>query len=139
MLKRLHHIGIAVRTLNEGVEAWSAGGIGLQEEGREDVLPRRTRVAMFPIGESRIELLEPMDDDSPVGRFLASKGPGIHHICFEVDDINAECARLRGQGVRLLFDEPQEGAHGASVMFLHPKDTGGVLIELSEFPSATSE
>jgi methylmalonyl-CoA/ethylmalonyl-CoA epimerase len=88
---------------------------------------------MFPIGESRVELLEPMGDDSPVGRFLASKGPGIHHICFEVDDIEAECARLREQGLRLLFDEPQVGAHGARVMFLHPKDTGGVLIEFNQF------
>jgi methylmalonyl-CoA/ethylmalonyl-CoA epimerase len=133
MLKRLHHIGIAVRTLDEGARTWNEDGIGLAEEGREDVAPRRTRVAMFPIGESRVELLEPMGDDSPVGRFLASKGPGIHHICFEVDDIEAECARLREQGLRLLFDEPQVGAHGARVMFLHPKDTGGVLIEFNQF------
>ena len=135
MLKRLHHIGIAVRTLDEGAQTWGQDGIGLPEEGREDVVPRRTRVAMFPVGESRVELLEPMGEDSPVGRFLASRGPGIHHICFEVDDIDAECARLREQGLRLLFDEPQEGAHGARVMFLHPKDTGGVLIEFNQFGS----
>ena len=131
MLKRLHHIGIAVRTLDEGATTW--GGIGLTEEGREDVVPRRTRVAMFPVGESRVELLEPMGDDSPVGRHLSKRGPGIHHICFEVDDLDAECARLREQGVRLLYDEPQVGAHGARVLFLHPQDTGGVLIEFNEF------
>lgn len=135
MIKRLHHIGIAVRTLDDGAPTWSDGGIGLREEGREDVHPARTRVAMFPIGESRIELLEPMGEDSPIARFLDKKGPGIHHICFEVDDIDAECARLRAAGVRLLTSEPQPGAHGSRVMFLHPGDTGGVLIELNLPPA----
>ena len=134
MLKRLHHIGIAVRTLDEGARTWNEDGIGLAEEGREDVVPARAKVAMFPIGEARIELLEPMGDDSPIGKFLDRKGPGIHHLCFEVDDLDAECERLRSGGVRLLYDAPQPGAHGARVMFLHPKDTGGVLIELNELP-----
>ena len=133
MLKRLHHIGIAVRSLDEGAGAWDAEGLGLTSEGSEDVLEARTRVAMFPIGETRIELLEPMDPDSPVAKFLASRGPGVHHLCFEVDDIDAECERLRELGVRLLSDAPWAGAHGSRVMFLHPKDMGGVLIELNEF------
>ncbi len=139
MFKRLHHVGIAVSNLDEGASTWGADGVGLPEEGREDVVPARTRVAMFPVGESRIELLEPMGDDSPVGRFLARKGPGIHHLCFEVDDIEAECDRLRAAGVRLLYDAPRPGAHGSRVMFLHPKDVGGVLIELNEFGAEPPE
>jgi len=133
MFKRLHHVGIAVRTLDEGAAAWGPEGLGLVEEGREDVHEAKTRVAMFPVGESRVELLEAMGEDTPVGRFLATRGPGIHHLCFEVDDLDAECERLRGVGVRLLYDAPRPGAHGSRVMFLHPKDTGGVLIELNEF------
>jgi len=132
--KRIHHIGIAVPDLDSGAAVWGDGGLGLEEEGREDVEEARTRVAMFPVGESRIELLEAMGEDSPVGKFLKNRGPGIHHLCFEVDDIEAECARLRAAGMRLLYDAPRPGAHGSRVMFIHPKDTGGVLLELNEFP-----
>ncbi len=132
LIKRLHHVGIAVPTLDEGAPAWEA--LGLTEEGREDVTEAKTRVAMFPVGETRIELLEAMGEDTPVGTFLRKRGPGIHHLCFEVDDIEAECDRLRARGVRLLYDAPRPGAHGSRVMFLHPKDCGGVLVELNEFP-----
>ncbi|MEE2827857.1 MAG: methylmalonyl-CoA epimerase [Myxococcota bacterium] len=135
--KRLHHIGIAVPDLDSGASLWGPEGLGFTEEGREDVEDARTRVAMFPIGENRIELLEPMDDESPVARFLQRRGPGIHHLCFEVEDIEAECERLRTAGVRLLSEAPSPGAHGSLVMFLHPKDTGGVLIELNEFPQGS--
>ena len=135
MFKRIHHIGIAVPGLDEGAAIWGEDGIGLTEEGREDVVAARTRVAMFPVGESRIELLEPMGDDSPVGVSLAKRGPGIHHICFEVDDIEAEMERMRGLGLRFTTAGPTPGAHGARVAFVHPKDTGRVLIELNEFAS----
>ncbi len=134
MIKRLHHIGIAVKTLDEGAATWK--DIGLEEEGREDVVPAATRISMFPVGETRIELLEPMGEDTPVAKFLSSRGPGIHHLCFEVDDIEAESARLQAAGMRLLYDAPRPGAHGSRVQFLHPRDTGGVLIELNEFPAA---
>ncbi len=139
MFKRIHHIGIAVPTLDHGASIWGEGGIGLAEEGREDVVSARTRVAMFPVGESRIELLEPMGDDSPVGVSLAKRGAGIHHICFEVDDIEAEMDRMRGLGLRFTTDAPTPGAHGSRVAFLHPKDTGRVLIELNEFPDGGHE
>jgi len=134
MLKKLHHIGIAVHNLDEGADIWGEHGIGLVEEGREDVTSAQTRVAMFPVGESRIELLEAMDEDSPVGRFLQKRGPGIHHLCFEVDDIEAEIQRFRELGLRVLGEPPTPGAHGSLVAFLHPRDTGGVLIELNQFP-----
>lgn len=133
MIKRLHHIGIAVKTLDAGAETWTR--IGLEEEGREDVVPAATKVSMFPIGETRIELLEPMGEDTPVAKFLSKRGPGIHHLCFEVDDIEAESARLQAAGMRLLYEAPRPGAHGSLVQFLHPKDTGGVLIEINQFAS----
>ena len=137
--KRIHHIGIAVSDLDSGAAIWGPEGLGLVAEGREDVVPARTKVAMFPVGESRIELLEPMGEDTPVAGFLAKRGPGIHHICFEVEDIEAEVERLRELGVRLLSETPQPGAHGSRVMFIHPKDSGGVLVELNEFADGSQE
>ena len=131
--KRIHHIGIAVPDLDSGAAIWGPEGLGLAEEGREDVTEAGTRVSMYPVGESRIELLEAMGPETPVAQFLNKRGPGIHHICFEVEDIEAECARLRGLGMRLLYETPQPGAHGSRVMFIHPKDSGGVLVELNEF------
>ena len=133
MIKRVHHIGVAVQSLDQGAATWTR--IGLVEEGREDVQDAATSVSMFPVGEARVELLEPMGEDTPVAKFLRQRGPGVHHICFEVDDIEAESARLRASGVRLLYDAPRPGAHGARVQFLHPKDTGGVLIEFNQLPA----
>ena len=132
MIKRIHHIGIAVPALDQGARAWGPAGIGLTEEGREDVVAAKTRVAMFPVGATRIELLEPMGEGTPVAKFLEKRGPGIHHICLEVDDLRSEMARLRTLGLRLTTEEPTSGAHGALVAWIHPGDTGGVLIELNE-------
>lgn len=134
MIKRIHHIGIAVERLDEGARRWGNEGIGLHEEGREDVAPAGTRVAMFPVGSTRIELLEPMGPETAVARFLGKRGPGVHHICLEVDDIDAEMARLRANGLRFTTERPTPGAHGAKVAFVHPADTGGVLLELNELP-----
>ncbi len=136
MLKRIHHVAIAVQDLEQGARTWGPEGIGLPEEGREDVPSQKTRVAMFPVGESRVELLEPMEDSSSVAKHLGKRGPGIHHICFEVDDLAAEMKRLQAVGLRFTSDAPAPGAHGSLVAFLHPKTTGGVLIELNEFPAA---
>lgn len=134
MFKRIHHIGIAVATLDQGAAIWGEAGLGLPEGGREDVESAQTKIAMFPVGESRIELLEPMGPGTPIADALEKRGPGIHHICFEVDDIEAEMVRLRGLGLRFTSEAPTPGAHGSRVAFLHPKDTGRVLIELNEFP-----
>ena len=134
MFKRLHHVGIAVSSLDGGAEVWGPDGVGLLEEGREDVESAGTRVAMYPVGESRVELLEAMGEDTPVAKFLAKRGPGIHHLCFEVDDIEAEIQRIAATGMRLLGNPPSPGAHGSLVAFIHPADTGGVLVELNQFP-----
>jgi len=133
MFKRLHHVGIAVPDLDTGAEAWGPKGLGLIEEGREDVESAGTRVAMYPVGESRVELLEAIGEDTPVAKFLAKRGPGIHHLCFEVDDIEAEIKRIAAGGMRLLGNPPSPGAHGSLVAFIHPADTGGVLVELNQF------
>jgi len=127
---RLAHVGIAVQDLAGGAALWER--LGLPQESSEDVHSARTRVSFHPVGETQVELLEGMGEDSPVSRFLAKKGPGVHHLCFAVDDIRAEMARLRGAGFRLLSEEPQPGAHGTLVVFLHPGDTAGVLVELNQ-------
>ena len=127
--KRLHHIGIAVPDLDSGSAIWGEAGLGLTEEGREDVVQARTRVAMFPVGDSRIELLEPMGEDSPVGKFLQKRGPGIHHLCFEVDDLQGKLDMLAEKGTRLIDRTPRQGLAGM-IAFLHPRSTRGVLVEL---------
>lgn len=134
MIKRIHHVAIAVSDLDASAAAWGPDGIGLPEEGREDVPSQATRVAMFPVGESRIELVHPMSEDSAIAKHLSKRGAGIHHICFEVDDLRAEMERLKASGLRFTSDEPSPGAHGSLVAFVHPKSTGGVLLELNEFP-----
>jgi len=133
---RISHIGVAVSSLDEGSALWTT--LGLSPSHQEEVASARTRVSFHPVGESNIELLEAMDPDSPVGRYVHRHGPGIHHLCLEVDDIRAEMRRLSQAGLRLLSPDPQAGAHNTLVCFLHPADTGGVLIELNqtEDPSA---
>jgi len=132
MIKRVHHIGIAVPDLDTSGDVWSAL-LGRPEEGREDVIPAATKVSFFPVDDTRFELLEGMGPETPVARFLSKRGPGIHHVCLEVDDIDAEVARLKGLGVRFTSEAPTEGAHGARTIFIHPKSTGGVLLELQQF------
>ena len=127
----IDHIGIATRQIGESL---SVGGdaLGLTVESSEEVPEQGVRVAMLPIGETRVELLEPLSDDSPVGRFLQKRGPGIHHVALRVADIHAELARLRESGARLIDEKPRVGAGGCLVAFVHPSSTGGVLLELVE-------
>lgn len=127
---KLEHIGIAVRSLEEALGTYR--GMGLEVAGYEDVPSEGVRVAMIPIGESRIELLESTSPDSPVGRFLEKRGPGLHHIAIRVDDIDATLARLKSTGARLVEPAPRRGAGGGRVAFLHPSSTDGVLVELVE-------
>jgi len=131
MIKRIHHIAIAVEDLDDATGRY-AEQLGLPPGSREDVTSARTRAQFFPVGESRLELVAPLGDGSPIDVHLRKRGPGIHHICLEVDDLEAEVARMRAAGMRFVTDEIQTGAHGSRIIFVHPKSTGGVLIELQQ-------
>jgi methylmalonyl-CoA epimerase len=129
--RKIDHIGVAVASLNGALSVYETA-FGLLKQHVEEVAEQGVRVAMLPIGESRIELLEPMSPDSPVGKFLAKRGEGIHHICFQVDNLEKELSKLKQAGVRLIDEAPRKGAGGCLVAFVHPSATGGVLIELSQ-------
>ena len=131
----LDHIGIAVESLAKGVEFYEA--LGLDLEGVEEVTEQGVKVGFLPVGDTRLELLEPTGPSSPIAKHLERRGPGLHHVCLQVDDISGTMAALAQRGYRLLSDEPQAGAHGCMVCFVHPKSTGGVLLELSQ-PSITN-
>jgi methylmalonyl-CoA/ethylmalonyl-CoA epimerase len=126
---KIDHIGIATEHLDDGLAIWR-DALGLELEDIEEVVEQRVRVAMLPIGDTRIELLEPTTADSAVGKFLAKRGPGIHHIAVKVEDINASLAELRSKGARLIDETPRIGAGGCLVAFVHPTSTHGVLLEL---------
>ncbi len=128
---KIEHIGIATRALNEAVGFWR-DALGLEIEEVEEVAEQKVRVAMLPVGESRVELLEPTAADSPIAKFLEKRGPGIHHIAVRVDDIRATLSRLKQQGVRLIDETPRVGAGNCLVAFVHPSSANGVLLELVE-------
>ncbi|HEX8852094.1 MAG TPA: methylmalonyl-CoA epimerase [Pyrinomonadaceae bacterium] len=133
---KIEHIGIATPRLDEALRFWSEA-LGLEVTHTEEVAEQGVRVAMLPVGEPRIELLEPTGADSPVARFLEKRGAGIHHIAVRVSDIRASLARLKAQGVRLIDEEPRLGADNCLVAFIHPSASGGVLLELVEHVSET--
>jgi len=135
MLTRLDHVAIAVPDLEGSIRRF-AEDLGLSLEGREDVEAASTATAFFPISGTRIELVHPLRGQGPIAKFLETKGAGLHHLCFETDDILSDMARLKAKGYRFLSETPNPGAHGTKVAFLHPKGTDGVLIELSEHPHA---
>ena len=126
---KIDHIGIATRGIDEAARFWRRA-LGIKVGETEEVAGQRVRVAMLPIGETRIELLEATSADSPISKFLEKRGPGIHHIAAQVDDIRAALATLKAQGARLIDEEPRVGAAGCLVAFVHPSSTGGVLLEL---------
>ena len=131
MESKIQHLGVAVNSIDEALNFWR-DALGLELQEIEVVADQGVRVAMLPLGESRVELLEATGAETPVGKFVAKRGPGIHHLCVEVADIRAKLARLKARGVRLIDEEPRTGAGGALVAFVHPASTGGVLIELTE-------
>ena len=130
MIPGIAHIGVAVRSIEEGRRFYEA--LGLAVEAIEEVPSEKVRVAMIPCGETRIELLEATSPDSPIAKFIEKRGPGIHHVCFRSTDVGADDAALRSAGIELLRPEPTSGAGGARVQFVHPRSAGGVLVELSE-------
>jgi methylmalonyl-CoA/ethylmalonyl-CoA epimerase len=125
----LDHIGIAVRSI---AEARVYRALGLDVDHVETVESQGVKTAFLSVGDSNLELLEPTSDNSPIGKFIAKRGEGIHHICLRVDDIDAHLERLKAEGYRLINETPVPGAHGCRVAFLHPAAGNGVLIELSE-------
>jgi methylmalonyl-CoA/ethylmalonyl-CoA epimerase len=127
----LDHIGIAVGDLGQAL-AFYRDALGLEVEAPEEVAEQRVRAHFIPTGESAIELLEATADDSPIAKYVAKRGPGIHHITLRVDDIRAALARLKEKGVRLIDEAPREGAHGSLVAFIHPSGAHGVLVELKQ-------
>jgi methylmalonyl-CoA/ethylmalonyl-CoA epimerase len=131
MLTKINHIGVAVTCIEEALPYYR-DQLGMNYEGEEVVAEQKVKVAFLQIGESRIELLEPTSDESPVAGFLKKNGPGVHHIAYEVDDLEGALQKLEAQGVRLIDKEPRKGAHGTKIAFVHPKSSGGVLTELCQ-------
>ena len=126
---KVDHIGIATHRIDEAIGLWR-DTLGLQVDFTEEVTDQGVRVAMLPLGETHIELLEPLRQDSPVGRFLEKRGPGIHHIAVKVKDIRASLAQLKEKGTKLIDEIPRTGARGCLVAFVHPSSANGVLLEL---------
>jgi methylmalonyl-CoA/ethylmalonyl-CoA epimerase len=125
----IHHIGVAVLDLDDAVSTYERL-LGASVEARETIASQGAEAAAMHIGDGRVELLAPLEDDTPVGRFLARRGPGMHHVAYEVDDLRAELARLDSIGVQLVDREPRPGLYGLQVAFIHPDAVHGVLTEL---------
>jgi len=130
-IRAVDHIGIAVADLDAAVALYTSL-LGTGPTAIEEIPDQQVRTAFFAVGDLHLELLVPTADTSPIAGFLAKRGPGIHHICFEVPDLDGALAECRRQGLRLVDETPRGGAHGKRVAFLHPKATGGVLLELCQ-------
>ena len=129
----LDHVAIAVRSIESSRQLYEAG-LGLTPAGEEHVPGQKVNVLMVMAGSQRIELVEPASPDSPISGFLEKRGEGIHHLAWQVADLERALEHLKGQGIRLIHETAQEGAHGTRIAFVHPKSTGGVLMELVELP-----
>lgn len=128
---KIDHLGIAVRSISDSL-AFYRDALGLEVAQTETVEDQGVEVVLLPVGEARIELLEPISENTPVGRFIAKRGEGLHHICYEVEDLASKLQDLRSRGVRLLDGYPRRGVEGKLVAFLHPAGANGVLVELVE-------
>ncbi len=129
--KKINHISIAVNSIELSIPLYR-DVFGLVFKGTKTVTEQKVKIAFFQAGESLIELLEPLEENSPVQKFLDKRGEGFHHICYEVDNIKEYLRYLQEKGIRLINEEPRIGAEGLPIAFLHPKSTGSVLIELLE-------
>ena len=133
MIVALDHIAIAVSDLEGAINRFLED-FGLTFEGTEAVTQANTTTAFFPVDGTSIELVHPLDGQGPLVKYLEKRGPGIHHICFRSDDIEADIEKLKSKGYQFLSDEPSIGAHNTRVIFIHPKSCDGVLIELNQYP-----
>ena len=133
MITRINHVAIVVEDLDAALHFWR-DALGLPLSKTEENPGENVDIAFLPVGESEIELLEPTDPESGIGKYLAKKGQGMHHLCVEVDDIEATMARLAGHGIELINDTPRTRPEGTRYAFVHPRSAGGVLVELYELP-----
>ncbi len=131
MISKIDHIGIAVKSIEEARHFYE-DILGLKITGVEVIEEQKVKVAFIPLGDSELELLESTSPDGPVARFIESKGEGIHHLAYRVDNLDKTLKKLKGTGIRLIDEKPRYGADNAQIAFLHPKSSGGVLVELSE-------
>ncbi len=131
-MSEIDHLGIAVKSLAQAKKFYEQ--LGLKPMPEETVEAEQVRLSMVPVGESRIELLEPLSPESPIGKFLAKRGEGLHHVALHVDDLSGTVERLKASGTRLVSDEIKVGAGGHLYVFVHPSSAGGVLLELVEDP-----
>jgi methylmalonyl-CoA/ethylmalonyl-CoA epimerase len=132
-LKRLDHVAVLVPDLDQALAFWQ-DQLGLSLDHVETVSSMAVKIAFLPLGESEIELVQPTTEDSGLAKYLAKRGPGLHHICIETDDIKGKLAELKEKSVRLIDEEPVLMDDGRQLAFIHPKSTGGVLVELYELP-----
>ncbi len=130
-IRKINHIAIVVPDIDAALGFWR-DALGLEPSHVEEVPEQEARVAFLPTGKSAVELVEPTTEASGLARYMAKRGPGLHHICFEVEDIRETLARLKEKGVQLINEEPTVGAGGKRIAFIHPKSTNGVLVELVE-------
>lgn len=137
MLQRIDHVGIAVSDLDEALATYRSG-FGLTEVRVEEIPEQGVRVAMLVLPSGKVELLEPLGPDTPVGRFLARRGPGLHHVAFGVADVRAALREAEARGLELIDREPRRGAGGAWIAFVHPRSTHGTLIELCQRDSGSA-
>jgi methylmalonyl-CoA/ethylmalonyl-CoA epimerase len=133
MINRINHVAIVVEDLDAALRFWR-DALGLPLSKTEENPGENVDIAFLPLGESEIELLKPTDPDSGIGKYLAKKGQGMHHLCVEVDDIDAVIARLTGHGIEMINETPRVRDEGTRYAFVHPKSAGGVLVELYELP-----
>ncbi len=126
---KVDHIGIATRRLDEGLAIWR-DALGLQLDSTEEITEQGVKIAMLAVGDTHVELLEPLSPESSLGKFLDKRGPGVHHIAIQVADIRASLAELKSRGARLIDETPRVGAGGCLMAFVHPSSTNGVLLEL---------
>jgi len=131
MINQINHIGIAVKSLEEQIPFYR-DVLNFEFEGMEEVTDQKVRVAMFKVGEVRIELLEPTNEESPIAKFLEKKGEGMHHIAYQTDNVQDQITNLKNQEIQMIDNEPRPGAHGTKIAFLHPKSSGKVLTEICE-------
>ncbi len=128
---KIDHLGIAVNSIDDGNKFWS-DVLGLKLEDKETVVEQKVTTAFYPCGDSEVELLESTSPDGPVAKFIEKKGQGFQHVAFRVADIEASLAELKEKGIQLIDQKPRIGAGGAQIAFLHPKATGGILVELCQ-------